>query len=222
MEGRILVLLLKKTFFAALLAVVLAPAWAQGDDGGDQAAPPVIEPQVERREIKKPRVDTEDFEIGLFGGMMSVEDFGVNTVVGARFAYHITESFFVEATAGQTETEQTSFERLSGGAQLLTDDQRTLTYYNVSLGYNLFPGEVFIGRKRAFNTAIYLVGGVGNTDFAGDDRFTINFGAGLRLLPTDWFAVHLDVRDHIFDIDLLGQEKTSHNIESHLGFTFFF
>ena len=67
-----------------------------------------------------------------------------------------------------------------------------------------------------------MVAGVGSTDFAGDDRFTVNFGAGFKLFPTDWFAVHLDVRDHVFDIDLLGQEKTSHNIESHIGFTFFF
>ena len=221
MEGRILVLLLRNALFAALLSVFVVPVWAQGD-ADDEAAPPVIEPEVERRKIKKPKIDTEDFEIGLFGGMMSVEDFGVGTVVGARFAYHITEGFFVEASGGRTETEETSFERLSGGAQLLTDDQRTLTYYNVSLGYNLFPGEVFIGRKRAFNTAVYMVAGVGSTDFAGDDRFTVNFGAGFKLFPTDWFAVHLDVRDHVFDIDLLGQEKTSHNIESHIGFTFFF
>jgi outer membrane beta-barrel protein len=221
MEGRILVLLLRNALLGALLSVLAVPAWAQDDDQ-DAAAPPVIEPEVERRKIKKPKIDTEDFEVGVFGGMMSVEDFGVNTIVGARFAYHITEGFFVEAAAGRTDTEETSFERLSGGAQLLTDDQRTLTYYSVSLGYNLFPGEVFIGRKRAFNTAIYFLAGVGDTDFAGDNRFTVNFGAGLRLLPTDWFALHLDVRDHIFDIDLLGQEKTSHNIESHIGFTFFF
>jgi hypothetical protein len=44
----------------------------------------------------------------------------------------------------------------------------------------------------------------------------------MRLMPLDWFAVHADVRDHIFDIDLLGQEKTAHNLEAHLGITFFF
>ena len=31
-----------------------------------------------------------------------------------------------------------------------------------------------------------------------------------------------DIRDHVFDIDLLGQEKTSHNLEATLGVTFFF
>ena len=41
-------------------------------------------------------------------------------------------------------------------------------------------------------------------------------------MPLDWFAVHADLRDHVFDIDLLGQEKTSHNLEAHVGVTFFF
>jgi outer membrane beta-barrel protein len=191
----------------------------RADDAGQ---PPVIEPDIERREIQTARLDTEDFEVGIFAGQLSVEDFGVNTVAGARFAYHVTEGFFVELAAGKTDTERTSFERLSGAAQLLTDSQREYTYYNVSLGYNIFPGESFIGKNRALNTATYVIGGVGKTTFAGDDRFTVNIGLGMRLMPLDWLAIHADVRDHIFDIDLLGQEKTSHNIEAHLGVTFFF
>lgn len=182
----------------------------------------MIEPDVERREIDTAKIDTEDFEVGVFAGELSVEDFGVNTVAGARFAYHITEGFFVELAAGQTDTEQTSFERLSGAAQLLTDSEREYTYYNLSLGYNIFPGESFIGRGRALNTSLYVIGGVGKTTFAGDDRFTVNLGLGMRLMPLDWLAVHADIRDHVFDIDLLGHEKTAHNLEAHLGVTFFF
>ena len=56
----------------------------------------------------------------------------------------------------------------------------------------------------------------------GDDRFTVNFGAGYRFLLTDSVALHLDFRDHLFDIDLLGEEKTAHNLEGHLGVTVFF
>jgi len=188
----------------------------------DTTQPPVIEPDVERREIEVPKIDTEDFEVGILAGQISVEDFGVNTVTGARFAYHVTEGFFVELAAGRADTELTSFERLSGAAQLLTEDEREYSYYNVSLGYNIFPGEHFIGKNRAMNTETYVIGGVGKTTFAGDDRFTINFGMGMRVMPLDWLAVHGDIRDHVFDIDLLGQEKTSHNLEATLGVTFFF
>jgi outer membrane beta-barrel protein len=191
-------------------------------DVADSGAPPVIEPDIERRDIEPAKIDTEDFEAGIFAGQMSVEDFGVNNVVGATFAYHITEGFFVELGAGQTETGLTSFERLSGAAQLLTDDEREYTYYNLSMGYNIFPGESFIGKNRAMNTAVYVIGGVGKTTFAGDDRFTLNIGLGLRLMPLDWLAIHADVKDHIFDIDLLGQEKTAHNLSAQIGLTFFF
>ena len=43
-----------------------------------------------------------------------------------------------------------------------------------------------------------------------------------RLLITDWLALHLDVRDHVFETDLTGRVKNVHNIEATLGITTFF
>ena len=197
--------------------------------GPEEAPPPsaepmgqVIDPEVDRREIKEPAIDREDFEIGGYVGIMSIEDFGSNVSYGLRLAYHITEGFFVEGTVGQSDGGLTSFEVLSGGARLITDSERTMTYYNLNLGYNILPGEVFIGEGRAYNTNLYLIAGLGSTRFAGDDRFTVNVGAGYRFLLTDAVALHIRFRDHLFDIDLLGEEKTAHNLEGHLGFTVFF
>jgi outer membrane beta-barrel protein len=193
-------------------------AAAEAEAGAKQ----VIQPKLERREISIDAIDTEDFEVGVYGGLLSVEDFGVNSVIGARIAYHLTEGVFFEGAYGQSTTSETSYEKLSGGAILLTDEERKLTYYNLSLGYNLFQGETFIGENWAFASAVYVIGGVGNTTFAGDDRFTINYGVGYRFLATDWLALHFDVRDHMFDIDLLGEKKKSHNLETTLGMTVFF
>ena len=197
--------------------------------GKEEAPPPsseppgqVVDPQVERREIKEPKIDREDWEVTAFGGIFSAEDWQTNVSYGVRLAYHLTEGFFVEGAAGQTETDLTSFEILSGGATLLADNERTLTYYNVSLGYNILPGEGFIGEGRAYNTNLYLIAGLGSTRFAGDDRFTVNFGAGYRFLMTDSVALHIDFRDHLFDIDILGEEKTAHNLEATLGISVFF
>ncbi len=195
--------------------------------GDDEAPPPsseppgqVVDPQVERREIKEPKIDREDFEVGAFAGIMSIEDFGSDTVYGVKLAYHVTEGFFVEATVGQSEAGKTSFEELSGGALLFED--RDLTYYNLNLGYNVLPGEVFVGEGRAYNTQFYLIAGLGSTSFADDDRFTVNFGAGFRFLLTDSVAIHADFRDHLFDIDILGREKTTHNLEGTIGVSVFF
>lgn len=134
----------------------------------------------------------------------------------------MTEDFFVEGSYGQTTLGQTSFERLSGGAQILTDEERDLTYYNVSLGWNIFPGEAFVGRGFAFKGGLYLIGGVGSTEFGGDSRFTINAGVGYRLIATDWLAFHVTLRDHFFESDLLGENDTLHNLEFSGGLTLFF
>jgi outer membrane beta-barrel protein len=197
---------------------------AEEAEGLDEPAAqqPVIDPQVERREIRRKRIDTEDFELGAYAGIMSIEDFESNTVVGARLAYHLTEDFFLEATYGQTRAGRTSYENLSGSADLLTDDERDYSYYALSAGWNILPGEIFIGENRAYNSAFYLIAGIGSTTFAGDDRFTVSGGFGYRVLPTDWIAVHFDVRDHVFDIDLLGQKKIVNNLEAHLGLSIFF
>ncbi|MFK8016004.1 MAG: outer membrane beta-barrel domain-containing protein [Gammaproteobacteria bacterium] len=221
MESRSLVLLI------ALATLALPGCSLFGQQSTDElveddSTPIVIDPDIDRREIKRAKIDKENFEIGAYAGLMGIEDFGTNTVFGARFAFHVTEDFFIEAAYGATDGEETSFELLSGDAQLLTDSEREFTYYNASLGYNIFPGEVFFWRNRAFTSSLYLIGGVGSTEFAGDDRFTVNVGAGFRLLMNDALALRLDVRDHLFDIDLLGTDKTAHNIEYHIGLSFFF
>ena len=189
---------------------------------GEPSEKPIIEPEVERREIQRTRIDTEDFELGAYVGILSIEDFESNVVYGARLAYHLTEDFFLEGTYGMSRAGRTSYENLSGSADLLTDDERDYTYYALSLGWNALPGEVFIGKNRAYNTAFYFVAGIGNTTFAGDDHFTVSGGFGYRVLPSDWIAVHFDVRDHVYDYDLLGDKKIVNNLEAHLGLSIFF
>ena len=224
MEGRVFVFLLRAGTVAVILSSQLLAAAEREAAPEEQTSQRqrVIEPEVERREIERPRIDTEDFEVGVYAGIMSVEDFGANAVMGARFAYHIADRFMLEATYGQTDTGKTSYELLSGGAQLHDDDERTLSYYDLSFGWNVLPGEAFAGPTRAFNTALYLMAGAGSTEFAGDNHFTAVFGLGYRMLPNDWIAIHVDARDHMFDTDLLGEKKTAHNMEAHVGFTIFF
>jgi len=188
----------------------------------DEAPPRVVEPEVTRREIKVPKIRSSNVELGLFYGELSIEDFGAHPVSGITVAYHITEDFFFQAEAGRAKAGRTSFEVLNGGVQLLTDSERQFTYYDLSLGYNFLPGEAFLGRGVAMTSAFYLIGGFGGTDFAGDTKFTLNFGAGYRVVPIDWMAVHVTVQDHVFQTSLLGTTKLTNNLEARLGVTVFF
>jgi len=215
---------IQRLFLAALLLPLSLSASVQAQEGDDinPGLDRVITPDTQRREIRQAQVDTEDFEIGIFYGVMNVEDFGTNGAGGLRLAYHVSEDFFMEANYGVSTTRETSFEKLSGSTQILSDDQRDLSYYNLSVGYNILPGEIFFGEKYAFNSNFYLIGGVGNTNFADEEHFTYNVGIGFRFYATDWIAVHIDVRDHIFEHDLLGEDQVVNNLETHAGITFFF
>ena len=184
--------------------------------------PQVVEPQVERREVQRPEIDTENFEAGAFIGTISIEDFGSSFVYGARIAYHFTEDVFAEATIGTADAGRTSYEDLSGSVDLLTDSERRFTHYDLSLGWNVLPGEVFLGGSRAMPSAVYLTLGAGSTRFAGDDHFTVVLGAGLRVLANDWLAVHVDARNLAFESDLLGDNKLTHNLQFTFGLTAFF
>lgn len=212
-----------------LLIAALASAWAlpalaeEGTTTDDEWLEDIdLIPKVERREVKLNDIDTENFEIGAHVGLLSVEDFGVNRVLIASAAYHVTEDFFVEGSYSMSTVGETSYELLSGGALLLSDDERDMSFYDLSIGFNILPGEAFLGRRFAMNSGLYVIGGVGSTDFGGDNHFTINAGIGYRLIARDWLALRLDLRDYMFEHDILGETKRTHNIEISSGLTVFF
>jgi outer membrane beta-barrel protein len=184
--------------------------------------PSIVEPQVTRREVKTPRIKARDFELGAYFGALSIQDFGTNPLYGVRAAYHVTEDIFLEAFAARSKAGTTSLEDVFPDITVVSNSGRHFTYYDLDLGYNVLPGEIFLGRGRAFNSAVYVTVGMGDVKFADKDQFALNFGVGERLLITDWLAMHLDVRDHIFETDLTGRTKNVDNIEATVGLTVFY
>ena len=71
-------------------------------------------------------------------------------------------------------------------------------------------------------SALYLIAGVGSTKFLEQSKQTINFGLGYRVFLKDWAAIQVDFRDHLYTLDLLGQSKSTQNLELTAGITFFF
>lgn len=181
-----------------------------------------LTPTIERREVKISGIDTENFEIGISGGLFAVEDFESNPLTVAQLTYHITEDFFAQARYAQSNLGESSFDRLSGGASLLGTEDDQITFYDLSLGVNIFPGEAFIWDRWAVNSTFYLIGGVGSTEFAASERFTVNAGVGYRLIANDFLSFNFQVRDHVFDTEITGVKKSTHNIEMTAGLSIFF
>ncbi len=214
---------------ALLLSLAAGGAFAQaasgssGNTGGSQsqANTPVVEPQVDRREVRRPKFPSNDFEIGLFTGVYATQNFGSSNVNGVRLGYHITEDVFFSAAYGEAKVTDEAFRQVLPGGVFANQSEK-LAYYNVSFGYNAMPGEVFFGRSIAKASAFYVIGGVGSTKFVDQKKQTINVGFGTRLIFADWFAAQVDVRNHMFSLDLLGKKQNTNNLEVTIGATAYF
>jgi outer membrane beta-barrel protein len=209
---------------ALLAALVVLPLAATAQEQkADQKAPneQVIVPEVNRRPIKLPKFPSNDFEMGAFAGTYATQNFGTSPVYGVRLGYHITEDVFVQAVYGQTKVSDESFRQILPGGIFVNPSEK-LSYYNVSVGLNILPGEVFLLRRAAFPSAMYLIGGIGSTSFNQQRRQTFNIGVGARVFLKDWVSLQVDMRNHIFSLDLLGKRQSTQNLEFTGGLSFYF
>jgi outer membrane beta-barrel protein len=213
----------RRLVFPLLLALgACSTPGPESADAGMTYTPsdPVIEPELERRAPVRPDIDTEDWDVGAYAGALAIEDFGTEFLYGGRIAYHVSEDFFLEGHYARADVDDDNFRRL--GAPLFESSEEELSTWGLSVGYQMLPGEVFMGSRWARTSTTYLQFGAGNTDFAGEDSVTYLLGFGLRVLPADWLSLRLDARDHIFESDLTGDNEWKHNFELSVGVGVFF
>lgn len=209
--------LLVVSILAAVSAVAALPAAAQQAPASGQ----VVVPEVQRRDVKLPRIPSKDIEVGLLLGTYSTQNFGASMVGGLRLGYHITEDFFVEAAYAQTKVNDDNYRQILPGG-LFPSGKETLKYMTLSAGYNVLPGEIFIGRNNARASQVFLLTGLGSTRFGDQRKQSFNLGVGLKVLLGERTALRVDMRDHIYSLDLLGQRERTQNLELTAGLSYFF
>lgn len=210
------------TVVLALSTLAALPALAQqAPTPRAPASNQVVVPEVERRELRLPRIPSKDIEVGVMLGSYGTQNFGTSLVGGLRLGYHITEDFFVEGTYGSTRVNDDNYRQVLPGG-LFPTGKETLKYVSLSGGVNVLPGEIFIGRNNARASQVYVLGGIGSTKFIDQRKQTFHLGVGLKVLMTERTALRVDMRDHIFSLDLLGKRERTQNLELTAGFSYFF
>ncbi len=111
-------------FLGSLLAGNMITALHAAEPEAAQGG--LIQPEIERRSFDEAQINGDDFEIMLFAGYLSIEDFGVNPILAFKLNYYVNESIFVQLALAKSTGSDTSYEILSGGAPLLTDTEREL------------------------------------------------------------------------------------------------
>ena len=98
MEIRFRSILLAISFLTLTMPATRLAAQSDEDENTD-----LIEPQIERVEFDESQIDSYDFEISLYGGILAMENFDTNAVVGLKLGYHVSEDFFVQGSYGKSD-----------------------------------------------------------------------------------------------------------------------
>ncbi|WP_019606136.1 outer membrane beta-barrel domain-containing protein [Teredinibacter turnerae] len=163
--------------------------------------------------------DNEFVEFGLSAGVLNIEDFGSEPSLGASLTVKASEDFFLQVNYLQAEAALSSFEKSQG--QLFSGSDRDFQHYDLLLGVNLFQAEFGRGGEPDL-ASFYLVGGVGDTTFGGEQSFTYTVGAGYQWAIWNNYLIKLDYRDYFYQTSLMAEEKTVHNGHISLGMSYVF
>ncbi len=208
---------LKPLSVACLALICASNAYSQGGRGIN-----VIEPETPKERATSAALDTEHFEVGVHVGLLSVQDFNSNPVYGLSLRYYFNEKVFIEGSTGTSETKQNNIE---ANESRNYNFERDFTYTSVGAGYRVLQGRGFWGKKRKYNTGLFLQAGIEAVDFAEASETGLVLGISHKTVLTDWLTINLDFKDHIYNRTLEGLNEsggTTHNTEIAVGLSTIF
>jgi outer membrane beta-barrel protein len=190
MDNRFQFVLLTLKAVALATAFLHAPVLLADDSG------------TEKTDISD--INNEVFELGIFAGIVNIEDFGSELAPGLSLTFRASEDFFVQYNYLQADVSFSAYENIQN--PLLGSD-RTFKHYDLLIGYNIFQGEFFTSPAQAKLSALYVVAGVGETKLGGESSFTYTLGLGYEVALTRHLGVHIDFRDYLYQSTLVSPEK---------------
>lgn len=170
--------------------------------------------------VEKLTIDKEFFAVGIYTGMLSIQDFNSELSFGFEGSFKASEDFFLQFNYFQADASLSSFELSQG--QLFSGADRKFTHYDFLLGYNLFQAEFFGSGTSSAISALYLVAGAGETEFGGENNFTLTVGTGYQFALNRRYVLRVDYRDHIFKSSLLEEDANTHNTQISVGLSYLF
>lgn len=205
MENRFQHVLLTTQFLLAALCLSATSTWAN-------------EPASSQTTT---RINNEVFELGVVAGWLNIADFNSEATLGLTATFKASEDFFLQYNYFQADASPSAYENSQG--RLFDGKDRTFHHYDLLVGYNLFQGEFFPKGTTARLSALYLVGGVGDTQFGGESSFTYTAGIGYQVALTRRFILRLDYRSYIYTSSLITDEdQTVYSTQLSSGLSFLF
>jgi outer membrane beta-barrel protein len=146
-----------------------------------------------------------------------VPTFGVFAV---SYAYHMTEDLAVEATAGLTRLTSHGGPELERTFAVLEGKPRRQLMFDANLVWSIAHAKLRLGGSIT-HFDFYVTGGGGVVDSALSSGIAGNGGFGLKFFLGRAFGLRFDVRDHVFQQQLLSQSLVVNDVTATVGFSIY-
>ena len=150
-------------------------------------------------------------------GSVPLYTFGV---FAFAYAYHMTEDFAVEATAGVTQLTSRGGPELERTFAVLENKPRRQLMFDAVLEYSLAHAKMRFGGSISHFDFILAAGG-GVVDSVVSSGIAGTGGFGLKFFLGKAFAFRLDLRDHVFQQQLLAEKLVVNDISATIGLSLF-
>jgi outer membrane beta-barrel protein len=163
-------------------------------------------------------------ELSAMGGYYAADLYSSTWLVGGAYTFHFSEDLALEASVQFTQFHSAvtdTYERRYPQIQLENATTEPVRMYFGHLIWTLGYGKIrWMGggiSRFDFNIAI----GSGITDDSTSRGLTGSAGIGGKLFLGKWFALRLDVRDHVLEEALVGDEHLVNDVLVTLGASVF-
>ena len=150
-------------------------------------------------------------------GSVPLYTFGVFALA---YAYHMTEDFAVEATAGVTQLTSRGGPELERTFAVLQNKPRRQLMFDAVLEYSLAHAKMRFGGSISHFDFILVAGG-GVVDSVVSSGIAGTGGFGLKFFLGKAFAFRLDLRDHVFQQQLLAEKFVVNDVSATIGLSLF-
>jgi outer membrane beta-barrel protein len=198
--GAVKTLLLASVLLSARVAVA-APV----EEGAcvDETVKADLDAKRRRRSAKERLVQkTNRHEVGVRGGEYVSDVFDTSYVVGALYAYHLTEDFAVEASGSYTRITSKGVPELERIFSVLGGQKRTSLLFFSNLVWSPLHAKLQSGAS-VVHFDVQLTAGAGVVDSALSSGIAGDGGIGFMFLLGRAVALRIDLRDYIYRQELL-------------------
>ncbi len=163
-------------------------------------------------------------EFSFMGGWYAADLDSSNYVLGGAYTFHFSEDLALEASFQYTRFHSDAADTFNRRYPQLvletTNDKPGLLYFGHIIWSFAYGKLRWLGggiSRFDFNLAL----GAGVTDDSTSVGVTGSAGFGTKFYFGKWFALRLDVRDHILQQQLIGEQHLVNDVIATLGFSIF-